>query len=228
MYNKTVSIKMVVLAMMMLLAVMMPLSAFAQEEARVYFREVEASDNLLQVEVRAENVSDLYGMEFEIEYNPAVVAVKDAATDQDGVQIEPGTLLPVDKGFLVVNEADAAKGTINLALTLLNPAPAVSGEGTLAVLTFERLQEAESTLKFAELNLVSSDMHALPHQAENFTLGGNNDGGSFIWLLVGGAVAVVILLVAVGGFVMMGQSKSKATSQPAQGQTSTKRSKASI
>jgi len=205
------SIKLVILAVSLVMTLFLPLSAFAQSGAQVSLKQVESTGKNLKVDVVAENVADLYGMEFQIKYDPSVLAVKDAAADQDGVQVAPGEFLPVSQGFVVANKA--ADGTITLAVTLLNPAPAVNGSGVLAHLAFDVLNDNTTNLEITQLNLVSSNMNPIPNQVKGLTIG-SQSSGSMLWILVGGGVVGLILIVAIGGFMMMGSAKPKAQLRP--------------
>jgi hypothetical protein len=86
------------------------------------------------VEVRVENVQDLYGLDVRLSFDPAVVEVADADPVADGIQAQPGDLLSVD--FVLRNEADNEEGTIWFALTQTNPSPEVSGSGVAFIITF--------------------------------------------------------------------------------------------
>lgn len=85
------------------------------------------------VEVRVENVRDLYGLDIRLSFDPTVVEVVDADLATDGTQVRPGDLLSVD--FIIRNIADNEQGTIWFALTQLNPSEAVTGSGTAFIIT---------------------------------------------------------------------------------------------
>lgn len=86
------------------------------------------------VEVRVENVQDLYGLDIRLRFDPLVVEVVDADPATEGVQVRPGDLLHPD--LVVRNIADNTEGTIWFALTQLNPSEAVTGSGTAFVIVF--------------------------------------------------------------------------------------------
>lgn len=86
------------------------------------------------VEVRVENVQDLYGLDFRLRFDPSVVEVVDADTTTEGIQVRPGGLLHPD--LIVRNVADNTGGTIWFALTQLNPSEAVTGSGIAFVILF--------------------------------------------------------------------------------------------
>lgn len=217
--------------------------ALAQSGARVFVQPVEQSDGNLVVDIVAENVTDLYGAEFRLSYDPTVVTVQDFKPEQDGVQIQVGTLLAPDKGFVVANQVDETAGTVTFAMTLLNPAPAVSGSGPLARVSFTILQNTPSTINVEHAKLVSLDLETIPSQTAALAIGSDdnqpvvvanaappaseakpvaaastiqNDG--FPWWIVA-AVIMVLGILALGGFIVMDGLKSASTG-PANRQSS--------
>jgi hypothetical protein len=138
--------------------------ALAQDGATVYLQQIEAADGILTVDVIAENVTDMYGAEFHLKYDPQMVSVQDANPNQQGVQIQPGTLLAPEKGFVVANTVNEAEGTVGFALTLLNPAPPVTGSGPLARVTFNVLQSGPVTIEVERAKLVAIDLQTIPSQ----------------------------------------------------------------
>lgn len=217
--------------------------ALAQAGARVYAQPVEVTDNNLVVDIIAENVTDLYGAEFRLTYDPAVVAVQDFKPEQDGVQIAVGTLLPPDKGFIVANQVDETAGVVTFAMTLLNPAPAVTGSGPLARVTFTILQNTPSTINIDHAKLVSLDLETIPSQTAALAIGAKANqpvvvanppppasnpnpavaapavkADSFPWWIVA-AVIMVLGILALGGFIVMDGLKS-ASAGPANRQSS--------
>lgn len=141
-------------------------SVLAQEGARVYVQPVEAPAGQLAVDVIAENVTNMYGAEFRLKYDPTKLAVKDENANQEGVQIAPGTLLSPDRGFIVANDVNESEGSIIFAMTLLNPAPPVSGSGPLARVTMNVLQDGPSTIDVERAKLVAVDLQTIPSQTE--------------------------------------------------------------
>ncbi len=220
--------KLAVLSLLAAIATLLIFSvALAQEEARVYALPVSDAEGVLTVDVMAENVTDMYGAEFRLKYDPVMLSVQDFKTDQEGVQIEPGNMLPADQGFVVANKVDETEGTIVFAITLLNPAPPVSGGGPLARISFKVLQNGPSTINVERAKLVSFDLQTIPNQTEALVIGSDgqapatgsssdiqspaagetpsqpaNDNG-FPWWIV--AVVVIVLgILALGGFIIMG------------------------
>jgi hypothetical protein len=228
--NKIHSTKLTLaLLVVMVVLVLNSSLAFAQGGARVYLQPVESNADTLVVEVMAENVSELYGAEFRLKYDPAVIAVQDFKPEQDGVQIEVGTLLPADKGFVVANTTDEAEGTVTFAMTLLNPAPAANGSGPLARVSFTILQSSASTINVEHAKLVAVDLQTIPSETSILSIGDdvepqastkNDDiddsnapapvnppaaasSSGFPWWIVA-AVIMVLGILALGGFIVMG------------------------
>lgn len=145
--------------------------ASAQEGARVYLQPVDSTDSHLTVDIMADNVTDMYGAEVQLTYDPAVISVQDANPNQEGIQIEAGNLLPADKGFVVANKVNESEGTIIFALTLLNPAPPVTGSGPLARVTFNVLNPTPFTINVEKAKLVSIDLQTIPSQTTPLAIG---------------------------------------------------------
>ena len=97
------------------------------------------------ISVRVEDVQNMYGMEFHLSFDPNVVEVVDADPSKPGIQIQPGDWLK--NSFAAVNKADNTTGKIDYAVTLLNPAPSVSGSGIIATITFKAKADGTSPLK---------------------------------------------------------------------------------
>jgi hypothetical protein len=209
---------------MLLLVLLVPASlAMAQSGTRVYLQPVEPTAGLLTVDVMVDNATDLYGLEIHLKYDPAVLEIQDSKIDQEGVQVESGALLPVNQGFVVANQANQAAGMILYALTLLNPAPAVTGSGPVARLSFKLLQNTPTTLTIEQATLVAVNLQTIPAETVPLTIGdaaqtaqaGSSTpapaGGtsSFPWWIVA-AVVLLLGILAIGAFVVFGGFIKKA------------------
>lgn len=213
--NKIYPLKIACLLTILLALLAVAPLALAQNGTRLVLNPIETVDGLVTVEVLAENVTDLYGLELHLKYDPAVLEVQDSQTDQPGVQIEAGSLLPVNQGFVVANQADPSQGTILYALTLLNPAPPVSGSGPVARLNFKVLQDSPSTISVERSTLVSVNLETIPAETSPLTVSGSGGGsGAFPWWIVA-AVVLGLGVLAVGGFVVVSSlGKKSPQSQP--------------
>jgi hypothetical protein len=91
----------------------------------------------IAVEVRLQNVTDLYGVEIRLNFEATKLQVQDADGDSgNGVQIEEGNFPDPAQGFVVRNSADNSTGQVDYAVALWAPASAVSGSGVTARITF--------------------------------------------------------------------------------------------
>ena len=102
-------------------------------------------------DVMVEDVTDLYGVEFEITFDPTLVEVVDADPGKPGVQIQPGDFLSPD--WLLENTVDNDNGTIAYALCQLNPSLPQSGDGVLAIITWRGKVMGTSPITFTHVQL---------------------------------------------------------------------------
>jgi len=118
------------------------------------------------VDVRINGVTGLYGIDFRISYDPAIVEVVDANPAAPGVQIQAGTFPDVSggRGLIQINSVDVGTGSISYAATLINPTPPEAGtSGIAASITFRGLAAGTSPIEFTSVLL--SDQPARPIQA---------------------------------------------------------------
>lgn len=156
------NIRVALLLVILLFSLAVP--ALAQERAQVYIlppAEAPVTGQPVTVDVVAEGVSNLYGAEIHLSFDPTVVRLEDVDPQQDGVQLTPGSLLPPDQGFVVANTSDNDAGTAVFAITLVNPAPPVDGGGVVARLTFVPLQPGVLRFELDNVKLVTRDLQTL-------------------------------------------------------------------
>ena len=111
------------------------------------------------------NVIDLYGFEFKLCYDTKLL---------DGVEVIEGPLLRGSGNtFAARLDVDDAIGQVWVAIALLAPAPPVSGDGTLASITFKIAydpaypENVTSTLDLADTALSDQEFQPIPHTAIN-------------------------------------------------------------
>ena len=97
------------------------------------------------VDLRIENVSDLYYVEVLLFFDPALLEVVDAEPTLSGVQIEPGTFLGPDS-TVDDNGVDSEAGEIIFTQTAGDEP--VTGSGVLATITFRGKASGESEVEF--------------------------------------------------------------------------------
>jgi hypothetical protein len=112
------------------------------------------------VDVMVADVTDLYGVELDLTFDPDIVEVIDDDPGTPGIQILPGSCPSPD--FVVENIADNAAGTISYAATALSPSPPCDGSGVVASITFHGLTVGISPLHFADYLLSDTNLSAIP------------------------------------------------------------------
>ena len=133
----------------------MPSAGFAPAEITV------PAHSSFAVEIPIDDVEALYGAEVQVVFDPAQVEVEDADPDWPGIQIELGPLFDPENRSIALNRVDNEVGRIDIALTLLNPAPPINGGGILARIPFRCLEEGASELAFASITLSDRDGYAI-------------------------------------------------------------------
>jgi hypothetical protein len=205
----------VVLAMLLTLGL---IGGAAANTARVYVQPVDAAEDAITVEVIATGVVDLYGAEVRLRYDPQALAVQDAEPQQEGIQVEPGTLLDPQSGFVVANKVDEQTGTVLYAITLINPAEPVNGDGVLARVTFKKLGAGKSIIAVEGAKLVAHSLELLPLETAGLEVGNGASpvaggegamaevGGPKIWAL--GLILLAGMVVSAGAWLLTRQRKS--------------------
>lgn len=229
-YKNIILKRIFVLAGLGFVAMVATAMASPQQAARIYLRPVVQTETTLIADVIVDNVISLYGVDFEILFDPTILRVRDAVSRQQGLQIEPGPMFPATDSFVVTNQVDTQTGTISFAAVLVHPAPPLEQGGVLARLTFDRIQPAPLALQFEHAQLVSSDLQPVPLQAitllldsrlpqdKNITTvmatsGPKTSGGdAFPWWLVA-TLIVVLGLLTLGAYLVLGAGQQ--TSGPA-------------
>lgn len=110
---------------------------------------------ILEVGVQIKNVTDLYGMDMTLNFDPAVVEVVDANPSLAGDQVSLGVFL--EGGMAVINQADNAAGSVHFVMTQLNPAEPKSGSGNLLVIRFRGKQPGTSPVTLVDAQLATRD-----------------------------------------------------------------------
>ena len=137
-------------------------SAIAQAGAEVgIFEPIEVQPGTaFQVPVSVRNVEELYAIDIEIQFDPALVQVEDAAANLDGVQVGLGTFL--DAGLILYNTVDNTEGVIRFAMTQVNPSEPKSGEGVVLVLSLVSQAEGDTTLEVSFAEASTREGEAIP------------------------------------------------------------------
>ena len=100
------------------------------------------------VEIRILGVTDLYGAEVHLMFDPTIVRVVDAdLSSPSTVEVALGDFPYPDS--VAQNVADNTAGTIDVAVAQWDPRPPCDGDGTLCTITFEALQWGISPVHFS-------------------------------------------------------------------------------
>ena len=174
--HKNIGVTAIILALFF--ALIPALSSRAQGQARVYLQPVPLQDERrLVVTLIVADVTDLYGADVQLRYDPSKLQVEDANPRLEGIQIAPGPFLAADERFIVTNKVDATAGLITFVVTLLNPAPPVSGEGVLATIAFRILGDGPYAVEIVRTQLVSASLTTIPAASEGLLLSMPSDAG---------------------------------------------------
>jgi Cohesin domain len=163
--------------------------------------------------VRVDNVQGLYGLEFQLVFDPDIIKVIDADPDKEGVQIKPADWWR--DGFVAVNRVDNDNGRIEFAATLLRPALAVNGNRVVATIPFAARKTGMSSLNVESATLSTRNAEAIPYTQQAGEIGVNESGqvpqvqsGTLSAVpeagrlaLAGGALLAFI--TALGGFIFV-------------------------
>lgn len=137
--NRTTRGILLTLAVMMVVA-LLPASGALANGTLVLVNPPSQSVNVnatTTVEIKVDTVTNLYGLDVRLTFDAAKLEAQDANTSLSGVQIEQGNFLNPLQGFMAQNVADNTTGQVQYAFVMLTPAPAVSGTGVLARITFK-------------------------------------------------------------------------------------------
>jgi PKD repeat protein len=121
-----------------------------------------------EVVLQLDSITNVYGLQFDLSFDPSVLSVVDADAGKPGVQISTGSCPQPD--FVVVNDVDGTAGTIEYAATQLNPTLPCDG-GEVATIEFECVVEGDSSVVSFTDSLIS-DPDGLPisHTTQNATV----------------------------------------------------------
>ncbi len=119
-------------------------------------------------DIRIENVTNLYGAQVNLTFDPSILQVVDSNPGQPGVQIQEGTFPDPSSGAgSVVQSVDNVAGTITYAVTLISPAPPVSGSGVLATIVFTGTSTGTSNIHFTSAQLVDNLVQPIPSTTQD-------------------------------------------------------------
>ncbi len=121
-----------------------------------------------EVLVTADGVTDLYGIEVHLAFNPAHLEVVDADDEVEGTQVHDGDLLEV--GFVALNEANNAEGTVAYAVSQMPPSAGVNGSGVLVRIEFRATEAGDGGVVLQNVLLATSQGQPVPLEVVDDTL----------------------------------------------------------
>jgi hypothetical protein len=123
----------------------------------------------ISVEVWIENVTNLYGVDIQLTFDPARFQVIDANPALAGVQITPraGFLKP---DLIIRRTADNSAGTIWYAVSQLNPRLPITGTGVLFEFALRATSSGTGTLGYRQYVLSTRDGDPIPADASGANL----------------------------------------------------------
>jgi hypothetical protein len=163
------------------------------------------------VNVRVDDVQNLYGLEIQLAFDPDIIEVIDADPEAEGVQIKPAGWWK--DGFVAVNQVDNGSGRIDFAATLLRPAQAVSGNQVVATVAFVIGKTGTSMLRVESAILSTRNAETIAYTQQAGEIGVNESGqapnvqantrpaGPAPGRLALAGAAVLALFTALGGFI---------------------------
>jgi len=129
-----------------------------------------SSGGSVTLEVRVQDVENLYGVDLCLSFDPNLLRVEDADPEQAGIQIADGNLFSAFDLFRVRNLAVNETGSISYTAALMNPAPAVSADGVVARITFRALGGGSGGIVFTRALLGNQQAQQIPVTASGATV----------------------------------------------------------
>jgi Cohesin domain len=113
-----------------------------------------APGGTFSIDVNVAGVSDLYGYQFDILFDPNVI---EALSSMEGTFLAKG-----GSTFFIPGTNDNVGGTVAAtANTLVSSVPGVSGSGNLAILTFEALKTGVSAIAISGVEFTDSSLNSI-------------------------------------------------------------------
>ncbi len=141
----------------------LPLSlALAQSggQVGVFDEQLLAPGARVEVPIEIRGAVDLYAIDIELSFDPAMLSAEDADPSMDGVQPALGTFL--DAGLLLFNNIDLETGIVRFVMSQVNPSEPKSGDGILLVLYLVGKTAGESFLTVNSVTLSDRMGNELP------------------------------------------------------------------
>ncbi|WP_035359322.1 cohesin domain-containing protein [Edaphobacter aggregans] len=113
----------------------------------------QAVGSTFQVAIRATNASDLYSVPMQLQYNPAVLQL---------VNVDAGDLLARDGQAVSIVHRDEGNGLVTISTSRPPNVAGVTGQGSVATLTFKAVAAGDSNLALVKVGARNSTQANLP------------------------------------------------------------------
>lgn len=112
-----------------------------------------ATGDTITVTVNVVGAVGVYGGSFKLGFDPQSFEV----VQTDNKAVTPGAFFANEPGFALRNVVDTTTGTIEYAITLMQPAKPVNGDGVLGTFTLHALKDAPVALTSLSANFVAPE-----------------------------------------------------------------------
>jgi hypothetical protein len=107
----------------------------------------------ITVTVNVTGAVGVYGSSFKLNYDPQAFEV----VQTDNKPVTPGAFFADEPGFALRNAVDTTAGTIEYAITLMQPAKPVDGDGVLGTFTLHALKNSPVTITDVNATFVAPE-----------------------------------------------------------------------
>lgn len=125
----------------LLVMLVIPVTAVASSQPTISAKATH-EDTKLVLEIKGEQLADVYAYEFQVEYDLKHVKFLAGKSDQAGFTVDP-----------IVTE-----NSVRFAHTKTGEVKGIDGSATLATLTFEKLQQGNTSFTISSIKLVNSSL----------------------------------------------------------------------
>jgi hypothetical protein len=130
------------------------------------------------IEIRLNNVTDLFGFDLQFSWDPAVLDYVDHTAKVPVTTFPDGLLY--ETILWLKNDVNSVAGTYWIAATSFAPAPSFNGSGIVFNMTFDVIAEGVSGLNFLSDDLADTDGKSIPHQTINGTFDNRPASGQLV------------------------------------------------
>lgn len=153
-----------------------------------------APGEIVHVDVVAENLPSVYGVEFKMTYPQNDLEPMDADPESEGVQLDMGNFFgSADTLYILQNRIRLESGEIFFAASRLNPAPAADGSGLLARLKMKAVSEGKPAIRIEKLRFGTRDgKRIIPTFPDSIVLHVEKKPGMEVWIAMGTLLLIIL------------------------------------